>query len=121
VKEWTSLDDEQRTFTERVLQGEFDDLPQDAPPGTLRFQGFMGGMQHEVPVQANEGQEGDAESTTKRWRRRCRRRGKRRGKARARGRGGGRRRRMSYRRVVFAVCTVNGIQFCCEEEIVFPW
>lgn len=50
------MDDEQRMFTERVLKGEFDNLPEDAPKGTLRFHGFMGGMQHEQPPNEAEGQ-----------------------------------------------------------------
>lgn len=46
-------------FTERVLKGEFDDLPEDAPKGTLRFKGFMGGIQHEVPMSGQAGGQGD--------------------------------------------------------------
>ena len=41
MAEWPSLDEEQRRLTERVRAGEFENLPDDAPHGALRFAGFL--------------------------------------------------------------------------------
>ncbi|CAI7832218.1 unnamed protein product [Closterium sp. NIES-53] len=62
VAEWGALDEEQRRFTERVTQGEFDDLPPSAPRGTLRFAGFHSAPRpEEGPVAEALAEEGEQE------------------------------------------------------------